>query len=161
MLCSMTSDDLVRVCARGEAGVAAQLLHDFNTEFDTPTPQVAELAARLGDLVGRDDLEVLLAGDPAVGVAVTTFRPSVWDDGPVALLEELYVRPDRRGEGIGAALLETATDRARERGVTYFEINVDEGDIDAQRFYRAHGFTEIEYPETGERAFYFHKDLSS
>ena len=159
MLCCMT-DQRVRVCSAAEAEMAAQLLHDFNTEFDTPTPPVAELTERLERLVGRDDLEVLLAGEPAVGVSVTTFRPSIWDDGPVALLEELYVRPHLRSRGIGGALLTAAVEAARGRSVRYVEINVDEGDVDAQRFYRAHGFTEIEYPETGERAFYFHRDLS-
>jgi ribosomal protein S18 acetylase RimI-like enzyme len=153
------SDYPVRVCGSVETPVAAQLLHDFNSEFDTPTPPVAELAERLRHLVSRDDIEVLLAGDPAFAVAVITFRPSVWTPGPVALLEELYVRPDLRSRGIGAAVLERAIDSARKRGVTTFEINVDEGDVDAQRFYRSHGFTEIEYPETGERAFYFHREI--
>ncbi len=149
----------VRVCDAADAPVAAQLLYDFNTEFDTPTPRVTELAERLRGLVIRDDIEILLAGDPAVAIAVTTFRPSVWTPGPVALLEELYVQPDLRSRGIGAAVLERAIASAKERGVTTFEINVDEGDVDAQRFYRAHGFTEIEYPETGERAFYFHREI--
>lgn len=153
------SEHLVRVCGAAEAGVAAQLLHDFNTEFETPTPPVDELSERLRSLVGRDDFEILLAGDPAVAIAVTTFRPGIWDPGPVALLEELYVRPDLRSRGIGGVLLAAAVAAAKERGVTYFEINVDEGDVDAQRFYRAHGFTDIEYPETGERAFYFHREL--
>ncbi len=160
MLIRMTDPEYaVRVCRAAEAAVAAQLLHDFNTEFDTPTPPVAELAERIASLVARDDIEILLAGDPAVAIAVTTFRPSVWDPGPVALLEELYVRPDLRSRGIGAEVLQRALDSARERGVTTFEINVDEGDVDAQRFYRSHGFTDIEYPETGERAFYFHREL--
>jgi GNAT superfamily N-acetyltransferase len=149
----------VRVCGTADAPVAAQLLHEFNTEFATPTPTVAVIAERIAALVGRADVEILLAGDPAVAIAVTTFRPSVWEPGPVALLEELYVRPALRSRGIGAAVLNYAMDSARARGVTTFEINVDEGDVDAQRFYRAHGFTEIEYPETGERAFYFHREL--
>lgn len=148
----------VRVCSRDDAAVAAGLLHDFNTEFDTPTPPVPELADRLSRLIGRADFEVLLAGDPAVGIAVTTFRPSVWGDGPVALLEELYVRPGLRSQGIGAALLTAAVSAAQRRGVRYVEINVDEGDVDAQRFYRAHGFTDLE-SGTGERAFSFHRDL--
>ena len=152
-------DSSVRVCGSDEAPVAAQLLHDFNAEFETPTPPVPELAARLRRLVTREDIELLLAGDPAVAVAVTTFRPSIWTEGPVALLEELYVRPDLRSRGIGATVLQRAIESARKRGVTTFEINVDEGDVDAQRFYRSHGFTEIEYPETGERAFYFHREI--
>ena len=158
MLVAMT-DYAVRVCDAADAPTAAQLLFDFNTEFDTPTPPVDELSERIQGLVPRPDVEILLAGDPAVAIAVTTFRPSVWTAGPVALLEELYVRPDQRGRGIGGEVLERALASARERGVTTFEINVDEGDVDAQRFYRAHGFTEIEYPETGERAFYFHREL--
>jgi ribosomal protein S18 acetylase RimI-like enzyme len=77
----------------------------------------------------------------------------------VALLEELYVRPQLRSQGIGGEVLQRALASARERGVTTFEINVDEGDVDAQRFYRRHGFTDIEIPETGERAFYFHREI--
>ena len=38
------------------------------------------------------------------------------------------------------------------------EINVDEGDVDAQRFYVRHGFSADE-PDTGERAFYFFREM--
>jgi GNAT superfamily N-acetyltransferase len=160
MLPGVTDPDFpVRVCGMDDAAVAAELLHDFNTEFATPTPPVTELADRVGSLVGRRDIEILLAGEPAVAIAVTTFRSSVWDPGPVALLEELYVRPALRSQGIGGVLLAAAVAAAKDRGVTTFEINVDEGDVDAQRFYRRHGFTDVEIPETGERAFYFHREI--
>ena len=45
-----------------------------------------------------------------------------------------------------------------ERGAELVEINVDEGDVDAQRFYERHGFSPTE-PDTGERAFYFFQEL--
>jgi len=144
----------VRVAEVADAGVAAQMLHDFNLEFDTPTPGPALLEERLLRMLGRDDVVVLLAGDPAAGVALLTFRPSVWDSGPVALLEELYVRPDLRRRGIGHTLLERAVALAEARGSQTFEINVDEGDTDARRFYEAHGFTDLQ-PETNERALYY------
>ena len=83
---------------------------------------------------------------------------NVWYDGPVALLDELYVAPDRRGRGLGAAMIRRLIADAEEIGVAAIEINVDEGDVDAQRFYERHGFNGAE-PATGERAFYFFREL--
>jgi GNAT superfamily N-acetyltransferase len=148
----------VRVADVDDADVVARLLHDFNVEFDTPTPGPAVLAERLRGMLGRDDVVALLAGDPAAGVALLTFRPCVWDAGPAVLLEELYVRPDVRSRGIGHALLERAVALAEDRGSQTFEINVDEGDTDARRFYEAHGFSDLQ-PETNERATYYSRSL--
>jgi GNAT superfamily N-acetyltransferase len=147
-----------RLAASAEAGEVARLLHDFNLEFDTPSPGVEVLAERLGSLLAGDDVFAVLGGDPAVSVALVTLRPSVWYGGPVALLEELYVAPELRGRGIGSTVIELVLSTAHERGVELVEINVDEADTDAMRFYERHGFTAVE-PTTGERAFYFHREL--
>jgi GNAT superfamily N-acetyltransferase len=144
-----------RTAQPGDAAVVAGLLHDFNTEFATPTPGTGVLARRLAELLARDDVVVLLAGEPAAAVALITFRPSVWYEGPVALLEELYVRPGLRGRGIGGAVLERALAIARERRSGALEINVDEGDTDARRFYEAHGFSNTEPGETDRLLYYF------
>lgn len=148
----------VRTAGTADAEAAAHLLHDFNAEFDTPTPGPAVLAERLARLLGREDMVLLLAGDPPAGLALLTLRPGIWDPGPVVLLEELYVQPALRGHGIGGRLLERAMELARARRCDTFEINVDEGDVDAQRFYVAHGFSDTE-PDTGERAVYYHRRL--
>jgi GNAT superfamily N-acetyltransferase len=150
----------VRTATAGDAGEVARLLHDFNTEFDTPSPGVETLAPRLRSLLAGDGTLAVLAGEPAVGVALVTLRPNVWYEGPVALLDELYVAPDRRGGGIGSAIVDHLLTWARRHDVGLVEINVDEADVDAQRFYERHGFTGIE-PTTGERAFYFHQELIS
>lgn len=142
-----------------DADVVARLLHEFNTEYDTPSPGPAVLAARLRGLLAEDDTAAILAGDPPDAFALVTFRPNVWFDGPVALLDELYVAPQRRGQGIGSTIIATLMELARDRQVGLIEINVDEGDVDTQRFYHRHGFSSIE-PDTGERAFYFHQELS-
>ena len=59
------------------------------------------------------------------GLAVLSFRANVWYDGPVGLLDELYVRPDVRGRRLGSALLRAACDLVRSRGGEVIEINVD------------------------------------
>lgn len=149
---------MVRVAGRDDADVAGALLHDFNEEFETPTPGAEVLAARLRELLAGGSTIALLAGEPANGVALLTLRPNVWYDGPVALLDELYVRPDLRGRGIGTALLHRAVEVVRERGGRLMEINVDEDDSGARRFYERHGFTNQPAGQS-ERMLYYEREL--
>ena len=81
--------------------------------------------------------------DPT-GFAFLTLRPTPYYDGPLAQLEELYVRPELRDQGQGTALLQTAMRLVRERGGGEIHINVDEVDTDTRRFYERHGFVNIE-----------------
>lgn len=141
-----------------DADVVARLLHEFNTEFDSRTPGARALAGRLRGLLAAPETWALLVGDPPVGVALVTLRPNVWYDGPVALLDELYVVPSLRGQGLGAALIELLLSECAARGVSAIEINVDAPDVDAQRFYERHGFTGVD-PETGDRAYYYSLEL--
>jgi len=149
-----------RLATTDDAHDVARLLHDFNTEFDTPSPGPDVLATRLRVLLAGDETFAMLAGAPAVGVALVTLRPNVWYDGRVALLDELYVVPGLRGRGIGSAIIELLMATARLRGVDLIEINVDEGDVDAQRFYERHGFAASE-PGSTERAFYYMQELTA
>jgi GNAT superfamily N-acetyltransferase len=149
---------VVRRASVQDAETVATLLDAFNREFETPTPGTSVLATRLRDLLDGNDLAALLVGDPAVGVAVLSFRRNVWYRGPVALLDELYVRPDRRNRRLGHELLEAACAYARERGSDVLEINVDGEDIDARRFYEAHGFTNTEPGQT-DPMFYYYREL--
>jgi GNAT superfamily N-acetyltransferase len=148
----------VRLATVDDADAIGRLLDDFNTEFDTPTPGPDVLADRLRTLLGSPTTFAILAGHPAVGVGLVTLRTNVWYDGPVALLDELYVVPPRRNHGIGASIIEELHSYAVTHGIDLIEINVDEGDVDAQRFYVRHGFASAE-PPTNERAFYFFKEL--
>lgn len=147
-----------RRAAPHDAASLAELLHAFNTEFDTETPGVEVIAERLRTLLGGTSTFAVLGGDPAVGLALVTLRPNVWSDGPVALLDEMYVEPARRGGGVGGAVLRHMVEICRELGVAAIEINVDESDAAAMRFYERHGFSCVD-PDSGERAFYFYRSL--
>jgi GNAT superfamily N-acetyltransferase len=143
-----------------DADTLAGLLHDFNTEFDTPTPGPAALARRLRSLLAEPSTIAYVAGEPAAGIALVTLRTNVWYDGPVALLDELYVAPHRRGQGLGGIMIHRLIADAAAMNVRAIEINVDAGDVDAQRFYERHGFSGAD-PDTGERAFYYSLELLS
>lgn len=146
----------VRRAGPDDAATVGALLHDFNVEFDTPTPPPEVIAERF---VRHDGpLVALLAGEPPVGIALVSVRPTVWFDGPTALLEELYVRPALRGRRIGHALLLAAEDAARARGAEEMTINVDGEDHDTRRFYSAHGYTHTE-PGQSEPSYFYHRAL--
>lgn len=153
------STPLPRRAAVDDAPDVAALLHEFNTEFTTPTPGPGVLLDRLRRLLAGDATFAILAGSPAVAVALVTLRSNVWFDGPVALLDEMYVEPEHRGRGIGAAVLERAVSTALDLGAQLMEIQVDEEDVGARRFYERHGFAGTD-PDTGEPALYYSRDLA-
>lgn len=156
---------MVRVAAPGaDAELAGRLLHDFLVEFDAPSPGAVALRDRFEALLAADTgMLVLIAvsGGTPLGLAVLVVRPTCFVDGQAAMLEELYVVPERRGEGIGSAILQRALTEATARGVEFFEVGVDEGDVDARRFYERHGFTNEARPGTAERMLYYEQELRS
>ena len=115
----------IRVADPGDARAVATLLHDFNIEYDTPTPDVTVLTARLRRLLAGRLTFAVLAGRPEVGVALVTLRTSLWYEGFVATLDELYVAPGHRGQGLGSRMLAAVEDEVRRRGGDVVEINVD------------------------------------
>ncbi|WP_309102035.1 GNAT family N-acetyltransferase [Microbacterium sp.] len=143
-----------------DAPIAARLQVDFAVEFETPTPTYEVLLPRFRRLIADPAAFVLLAGDTADpdGYAVVTLRPTVYCDGPLAVLDELYVRPSLRANGIGTALLERAIAEVRRRDGGEMHINVDEIDTDARRFYERHGFVNIE-PGTDYRMLIYIREL--
>ena len=125
---------------------AARLLHDFNLEYDDPSPPPDQLAGRLTQLIAADQVLVLVghADDEAIGVAVLRLSPSLWSEGQEAYLAELYVVPGRRGQGFGRELITEGLRTAREAGADYAFLVTSEDDALAQRLYEAAGFRRTE-----------------
>ena len=72
---------MVRRAERADAEEVGRLLHDFNSEFDEPTPGPAALAERTRQLLDAGDTVVLLAGDGPDGLAVLRLRLGIWTEG--------------------------------------------------------------------------------
>ena len=147
-----------RAATPSDAETVARLLDAFNREYHAPTPGPDVLTARLHSLLAGSDVIAFLAGDPAVGVALLTLRPNVWYDGPVVLVDELYVAPEARSRGLGSALLAAVESLTRERGGRLIEIAVDGADTDAHRFYERHGYTSVEAGQD-QASFYYHRSV--
>ena len=137
----------VRRATVDDAAVLGRLLWDFNTEFESETDDADVLAARFTRLLALEGVLAVLAEDAAgeaLGFALVTLRPAIWFDGPVSQLEELYVVPDRRSDGIGTTILALCRELVRGLGSPEMHINVDEVDTDTRRFYERHGFVNVE-----------------
>ena len=149
----------IRLAGAADAPTFGRLLHAFNTEFGDPTPSAEVIAERAAPLLEGGEVVVLLAGEGPDGFAELRFRPSLYTGALDAYLEELYVVPDRRGEGIGRTLLEAAMDEARVRGAARIDLNTSTDDVAARALYETVGFTNREGAPDGPRMLYYERDL--
>ena len=74
-----------------------------------------------------------------IGHAIFFMNYSTWLGKYGIFLEELYITPDRRGNGAGKALLKRVAEIAVERGCGRFEWNVLDWNEPAIKFYESLG----------------------
>jgi ribosomal protein S18 acetylase RimI-like enzyme len=153
------AEPAVRRAEVADAEAVGRLLHDFNTEYDDFTPGAEALGRRLRQLLGSGDVTVLLGGAGPDGLALLRFRPSLWSETLDCYLEELYVVPDRRGEGLGLALMEAAMDLARERGAAHMDLGTAETDTAARGLYEKLGFSNREGKPDGPINYFYEREL--
>jgi GNAT superfamily N-acetyltransferase len=118
---------------------------------------IAELLSQLGYPVAVEALPARLArlsADPGqwvlvaevesavVGLAAVRVRHLITDDAPFGRLSALVVRDDRRGQGIGRALVAEAEHIVRQAGCDRMEVTSGDHRPSAHAFYRALGFQE-------------------
>jgi ribosomal protein S18 acetylase RimI-like enzyme len=149
----------VRRASAADAEAIGRLLHDFNTEFDDITPGPQALAERVVDLLAGGDTIVVLAGSRPDGVAVLRFREAIWMQALECYLAELYVVPERRGEGIGRALMEASIEIARDHGAAYMDLGTSEDDVAARALYESLGFSNREGRPDGPVNYYYEREL--
>lgn len=121
----------------------AQLLldaHESNMALGMAAPLTREVAAD----AWRQLSGVLFAAvADGVVVGAVNLAPATTPNGRHrAEVQKLAVRLDRRGGGIGAALLEAAAERAREEGLRLLWLTTH-ADTRSDGFYVAHGWTRM------------------
>ena len=89
---------------------------------------------------------ILRSGGEAVGYLVLTLGYSPEYGGRDGFIDDLYLRPELRGQGLGRRLLAFALEQAAALGINTLHLEVESANAGAQRLYRAAGFD-----ETGRR----------
>lgn len=88
-----------------------------------------------------DDVLVARSDGEIVGfVTLQVERGRLEQDVTRGIVPYLFVAPDRRGEGIGAELLDMAESRLVEQGADVVSLEVMADNEAARRFYRRHGY---------------------
>ena len=130
-----------RACAK-DVPIILELIRDLATYERAPDEVTATQEQLVDVLFGeRPATEVLLAFEEKspVGFAVYFYNFSTWLGRPGLYLEDLFVKPEKRGKGYGRALLVALAKIARDRGCGRMEWAVLDWNEAAIKFYRALG----------------------
>ena len=133
-----------RVAELADTDTLIEMMRDFNAHeriaFDEPA--VRDTLARLfaNDAYGLTCL--ILLGEEVAGYVVISFGFSIEFRGRDAFIDELFVKDEFRGRGLGATALRHAEGVCRERGVRALHLEVERQNTGAQSVYRRAGFVD-------------------
>jgi GNAT superfamily N-acetyltransferase len=133
---------MIRPARVEDVPIILQLIRDLATYERAPHEVTATEEQLVDVLFGkRPAAEVLLAfeGQSPVGFAVYFYNFSTWLGRPGLYLEDLFVKPDKRGKGYGRALLVELAKIARDRECGRMEWAVLNWNEPAIKFYRSLG----------------------
>src|SRR5216117_2874018 len=133
---------MIRPARLEDVPIILQLIRDLATYERAPNEVTATEEQLVDVLFGEKPVaEVLLAfeGKSPVGFAVFFHNFSTWLGRPGLYLEDLFVKPEKRGKGYGRALLIELAKIERDRGCGRMEWAVLDWNEPAIKFYRALG----------------------
>jgi len=110
------------------------------------TPDYDAIAAIFNEIDADDRHSTLLAmdEDEVVGIVTLSESISLYAGGHIGVINELYVVPEYRSEGVGKILLDAAKDLGEERGWVRLEVTTPGDEYERTlRFYEREGFISI------------------
>jgi GNAT superfamily N-acetyltransferase len=132
----------IRPATLADVDVVLQLVHELAAYERAPDAVEATAPMLHEALFGASPVASChlaeLDGE-VVGFALWYVTFSTWKGLPGLWLEDLFVRPEARGSGLGRALLKTLAGVAVERGYARFEWWVLDWNTPAQGFYESLG----------------------
>jgi GNAT superfamily N-acetyltransferase len=143
----MPADFKIRSARVEDVPIVLELIRELATYERAPNHVTATEEQLVDVLFGEKPVaEVLLAfeGKSPVGFAVFFHNFSTWLGRPGLYLEDLFVKPEKRGKGYGRALLVDLAKIACDRGCGRMEWAVLDWNDSAIQFYRALGAKPME-----------------
>ena len=127
------------------AEVAALLANLFEeVEHSLEFEEIAEIFAEMDADDHHSTLLALDDDDAVVGVITVVESLSLSAGGRYGVINELFVVPEYRSEGVGKMLLDFAKEIGEQRGWTRIEVTTPGDEFDKTlRFYEREGFWKI------------------
>jgi ribosomal protein S18 acetylase RimI-like enzyme len=118
----------------------AEPLSLLETSLRDGEPVPEAFVEKLRGHVRSGNMDVLAARSEGrtLGVVILAYRPNIAAGALFASIEDLYVSPEARRQGMGQALLAAADERCRARKISYVEVQVE--DETARSFYTSLGY---------------------
>lgn len=135
--------DQIRVATKFDIDKLAELIAAFRDHLKQTSPCNTEIFNSLEKLLTEDNFEFMIAytsTGKAVGYTQTRYFYSLWSTGFEAQIEDLFVLPSEREQGIGSRLVQTVIDRARDRDCHLLALNTNERNTEGLRLYTRLGF---------------------
>ena len=125
--------------------VAEMLANLFEDVGHTLTAsEIADIFIEMDEEAAHSTLLALNDDGDAVGVLTLVESLALYAGGRIGVINELYVVPPYRSEGVGKMLLDAAKDLASERGWQRLEVTTPgEQYAKTLRFYEREGFMPI------------------
>jgi GNAT superfamily N-acetyltransferase len=127
-----------------EAGEVCGLFHAYRAHYGHDGPVTATHAWLREQLAeGRLRIAVATTDGRAAGFVTTAVVPASLTLRAFWLVRDLYVAPEHRCGGVGAALIRHVVDAAREEGALRLSLQTETGNIAALALYEAAGFEPV------------------
>ncbi|MGH9843409.1 MAG: GNAT family N-acetyltransferase [Blastocatellia bacterium] len=125
-----------------DAELLLEMMRDFYAHEELVFEKTAARRALEGLINDSSFGRVVLICNEAevIGYAVLTFGYSLEFHGRDAFVDEIYLREDARGQGMGQRVLAYLTEVCAENGVRALHLEVERKNAAAQSAYRKFGF---------------------
>jgi GNAT superfamily N-acetyltransferase len=138
----------IGVVREGDIGDLLPLMRAYAEFYEvTPDDTRMEGIARMLIAEPHEGVQFIARGDggEALGFATVYLTWETLDAGRLAVMNDLFVSPAARGQGLGAALIEECRRFAAERGAGKLAWQTAPGNETAQRLYESVGATREEW----------------